>query len=86
MKLIRRVMVMCAVIFLVGCAAKRIESCGGWLPIYLDQQDVGVISANLARDILKHNKHGAHLCGWKDEQKSQERRAKVYRERTGAPS
>ncbi|WP_308219241.1 hypothetical protein [Bartonella machadoae] len=56
------------------------------MPIYLDQQDVGVISANLARDILKHNKHGAHLCGWKDEQKSQERRAKVYRERTGAPS
>ncbi|WP_081489781.1 hypothetical protein [Candidatus Bartonella washoeensis] len=68
MKLIGKVMVMCVLLCLVGCAANRVISCGGWLPIYLDQQDVAVISPNLARDILKHNKQGAHLCGWRHDE------------------
>nr|WP_081486130.1 hypothetical protein [Bartonella washoeensis] len=69
MKLIRKVMVMCVLLCLIGCAANRDTSCGGWLPIYLDQQDVAVISPNLARDILKHNKQGVHLCGWQHDEK-----------------
>ncbi len=63
MKLIKKVMLMCVLSFLVGCIANRSTSCGGWLPIYLDQQDVSVISSNLAREILKHNKQGERLCG-----------------------
>ncbi len=56
MKLIEKVMLVCALNFLVGCATNRSICCGGWLPIYLDNKDVEVISSNLARDILKHNK------------------------------
>ncbi len=42
----------------------------GWLPIYLNRQDISVISLNLAKDILKHNKQGERLCGWKRGQKT----------------
>ncbi|EKS44140.1 hypothetical protein BbINS_03637 [Bartonella bacilliformis INS] len=43
----------------------------GWLPIYLERQDLDVISSNpnLARDLLKHNKQGEDMCGWQDGKK-----------------
>ncbi|MET3560719.1 hypothetical protein ABID39_001428 [Bartonella japonica] len=65
---------MCVLSFLAGCAANRVVSCVGWLPIYLDRQDIEAISPNLAREILKHNKQGAHLCGWQDGQKTTQER------------
>ncbi len=37
----------------------------GWMPIYLEQKDLTNISSHLAREILKHNKQGEGLCGWK---------------------
>ncbi|WP_273754709.1 hypothetical protein [Bartonella sp. MM73XJBT.G] len=64
MKLIKKTTLMCALLFLVGCATNKYVSCVGWLPIYLERQDVNVISSNLARDILKHNTLGERLCGW----------------------
>ncbi|WP_082251741.1 hypothetical protein [Bartonella henselae] len=70
MKLIRKVILMCVLLSLVGCGIhKYASSCVGWLPIYLNQQDLNVISSNLAREILKHNKQGEYLCGWKHGQK-----------------
>ncbi|WP_081486274.1 hypothetical protein [Bartonella doshiae] len=66
MKLIKKVMLMCVLLSLIGCATnKYVSSCVGWLPIYLKQQDLNTISSNLAREILKHNKQGEHVCGWK---------------------
>ncbi|WP_375640043.1 hypothetical protein [Bartonella sp. MM55XZML] len=66
MKLIRKVILMCVLLSLTGCATnKYASSCVGWLPIYLERQDVNVISSNLAREILKHNKQGERVCGWK---------------------
>ncbi|WP_083859155.1 hypothetical protein [Bartonella florencae] len=66
MKLIKKVMLMCVLLSLTGCVThKYASSCVGWLPIYLSQQDLHVISLSLARDILKHNKLGERLCGWK---------------------
>nr|WP_078705777.1 hypothetical protein [Bartonella sp. WD16.2] len=66
MRLTRNVMMMYVLLFLTGCATnKHASSCLGWLPIYLDRQDLNTISPNLARNILKHNQHGRHLCGWK---------------------
>nr|WP_081585550.1 hypothetical protein [Bartonella senegalensis] len=70
MKLIKKVIVVCALLFLVGCATNRSVSCVGWLPIYLDKQDIEVISPNLARDILKHNQQGAQVCGWRHDKKA----------------
>ncbi|WP_083859180.1 hypothetical protein [Bartonella florencae] len=70
MKLTKKLMLVCVLLCLVGCAANRSVSCVGWLPIYLDKQDLNAISSNLARDILKHNQQGAHLCGWKDGQET----------------
>ncbi|WP_273758896.1 hypothetical protein [Bartonella sp. AU55XJBT] len=65
MKLIKKVMLMCVLLSLTGCVThKYASSCIGWLPIYLDKRDVKVISSNLAREILKHNKQGERLCGW----------------------
>ncbi|ATP11922.1 MULTISPECIES: hypothetical protein [Bartonella] len=65
MKLIRKVILMCVLLSLVGCGTNKYVSCVGWLPIYLERQDVDVISSNLAREILKHNKQGERVCGWK---------------------
>nr|WP_078674261.1 hypothetical protein [Bartonella elizabethae] len=66
MKLIKKVMPMCALLLFTGCAIKTInEPCVGWMPIYLEQKDLTNISSNLAREILKHNKQGEGLCGWK---------------------
>ncbi|MDD9331057.1 MAG: hypothetical protein PV353_12130 [Bartonella sp.] len=66
MKLIRKVMPMCVLISLSGCATnKYVSSCVGWFPIYLSRQDLNTISSHLAREILKHNKQGEYLCGWK---------------------
>nr|WP_330169478.1 hypothetical protein [Bartonella grahamii] len=66
MKLIKKVMLMCRLLSLTGCATnKYVSSCVGWLPIYLDKKDLNAISSNLAREILKHNKQGQRLCGWK---------------------
>ncbi len=62
-------MLMCALSFLAGCATNERTSCIGWLPIYLNRQDINVISPNLARDILKHNEQGERLCGWRDKRK-----------------
>nr|WP_083868421.1 hypothetical protein [Bartonella queenslandensis] len=70
MKLIKKVIVVCVVLCLVGCGINRGVSCVGWLPIYLDREDIEVISRQLARDILKHNKQGAHLCGWHNGEKT----------------
>ncbi|WP_246257546.1 hypothetical protein [Bartonella gabonensis] len=70
MRLIRKVMLMCTLSFLTGCATNERNSCVGWLPIYLNRQDINVISSNLARDILKHNEQGERLCGWKYTQKA----------------
>nr|WP_144755065.1 hypothetical protein [Bartonella saheliensis] len=67
MKLIRKVMLVFVLLCLVGCAVNRRVSCVGWLPIYLDKQDLNAISPNLARDILKHNQQGARSCGWQNE-------------------
>nr|WP_273754218.1 hypothetical protein [Bartonella sp. MM73XJBT.G] len=67
MKLIKKVMLVCVLLCLVGCAANRSVSCVGWLPIYLDKQDLNALSPNLARDILKHTQQGARLCGWQNE-------------------
>ncbi|WP_273757790.1 hypothetical protein [Bartonella sp. AU55XJBT] len=64
MKLIKKLMLMCALLSLVGCATNKYVSCIGWLPIYLNKRDVNVISSSLARDILKHNTIGERLCGW----------------------
>ncbi|WP_375706089.1 hypothetical protein, partial [Bartonella sp. AA2SXKL] len=64
-KLIKKVMLMCVLLSLTGCATNKYVSCVGWLPIYLERQDVNVISSNLAREILKHNKQGERMCGWK---------------------
>ncbi|WP_429137598.1 hypothetical protein [Bartonella heixiaziensis] len=70
MKLIKKVMLMCVLLSLTGCATnKYASSCVGWLPIYLSRQDLDSISSNLAREILKHNKQGEYLCGWKHGQK-----------------
>ncbi|PIT68755.1 hypothetical protein CEV08_07390 [Bartonella tribocorum] len=69
MKLTKKVMLMCAISFLTGCATSERTSCIGWLPIYLNRQDINVISPNLARDILKHNEQGERLCGWKNTRK-----------------
>ncbi|MDD9332275.1 MAG: hypothetical protein PV354_00995 [Bartonella sp.] len=69
MKLIRKVMPMCVLLFLSGCAINEYASCIGWSPIYLERNDITVISPNLARQILKHNKQGVHVCGWKQVQK-----------------
>nr|WP_246350237.1 hypothetical protein [Bartonella fuyuanensis] len=66
MKLIEKVMLGCVVLCLVGCVANRVVFCGGWLPIYLDQQGVGGLRFIFARNILKHNQQGAYLCGWKN--------------------
>ncbi|WP_254493439.1 hypothetical protein [Bartonella sp. B1099] len=65
MKLTKKLMLMCALLSLVGCATNKYVSCVGWLPIYLNKRDVNVISSSLARDILKHNTLGERLCGWK---------------------
>ncbi|WP_081486152.1 hypothetical protein [Bartonella birtlesii] len=66
MKLIKKVILMCVLLSLTGCATNKYSSsCVGWLPIYLKQQDLNTISSNLAREILKHNKQGEHVCGWK---------------------
>ncbi|WP_375642482.1 MULTISPECIES: hypothetical protein [unclassified Bartonella] len=66
MKLTKKVMLMCVLLSLTGCATnKYASSCVGWLPIYLEKQDLIVITPNLAREILKHNKQGQRLCGWK---------------------
>nr|WP_081486276.1 hypothetical protein [Bartonella doshiae] len=70
MKLTRKVMLMCVLSFLAGCATNERTSCLGWLPIYLDLKDLNVISPSLARDILKHNMQGERLCGWKHGQKT----------------
>ncbi|WP_081489766.1 hypothetical protein [Candidatus Bartonella washoeensis] len=70
MKLTKKVMLVCVLSFLTGCATNERTSCLGWLPIYLNHQDLNVISPNLARDILKHNKQGERLCGWKREQET----------------
>ncbi|WP_142415850.1 hypothetical protein [Bartonella massiliensis] len=69
MKLTRKVMLMYALSFLTGCATNKQMSCIGWLPIYLNRQDINVISSHLARDILKHNEQGERLCGWKHTRK-----------------
>nr|WP_034988749.1 hypothetical protein [Bartonella senegalensis] len=65
MKLTKKVMLMCVLNSLTGCAINKHPPCEGWLPIYLERKDLNVISANLAREILKHNKQGENLCGWK---------------------
>ncbi|WP_375673138.1 hypothetical protein [Bartonella sp. TS82HLJMH] len=66
MKLIKKMMLMCVLLSLTGCTTnKYVSSCVGWLPIYLSRQDLNTISSNLAREILKHNKQGQRLCGWK---------------------
>nr|WP_246468224.1 hypothetical protein [Bartonella capreoli] len=66
MKLIKNVMMIYVLLSLTGCATNKYpSSCLGWLPIYLDKQDLNTISPNLARDILKHNEHGKQLCEWK---------------------
>nr|WP_078689942.1 MULTISPECIES: hypothetical protein [Bartonella] len=65
MKLTRKVMWIYALIFLSGCAKNEYTSCLGWLPIYLERQDLNAISPNLARDILKHNQNGKRSCGWR---------------------
>nr|WP_081489797.1 hypothetical protein [Bartonella rattimassiliensis] len=64
MKLIRKVILMCVLLSLVGCGTNKHVSCIGWLPIYLERQDVNAIRSNLAREILKHNKQGERMCGW----------------------
>ncbi|MFT4320660.1 hypothetical protein [Bartonella bacilliformis] len=64
MRLIRKVMLMYVLVSLSGCAINERFSCVGWLPIYLEHQDLDVISTNLAKDILKHNTQGERLCGW----------------------
>ncbi|WP_208541845.1 hypothetical protein, partial [Bartonella capreoli] len=61
---IKKVMLMCVLLSLTGCATNKYSSsCVDWLPIYLKQQDLNTISSNLAREILKHNKQGEYLCG-----------------------
>nr|WP_102830392.1 hypothetical protein [Bartonella bovis] len=65
MRLTRNMIMMCTLISLTGCGINENSSCLGWMPIYLERQDLNAISSNLARDILKHNQHGKHLCGWK---------------------
>lgn len=56
--------------FLTACATNKQAFCMEWLPIYLNRQDINVISPNLAKDILKHNKQGERLCAWKLGQKT----------------
>nr|WP_081486269.1 hypothetical protein [Bartonella doshiae] len=71
MKLTEKMILMCVLSFLTGCATnEHSSSCIGWLPIYLNRQDLNAISTDLARDILKHNKQGEHLCGWQHDQKN----------------
>jgi len=67
-----------AVVSLAGCATTRgmpSTTCDGWEPIYPAKTDVvpldppqpgiGVISDQLAGQILSHNVHGQKTCGWK---------------------
>nr|CBI79664.1 conserved hypothetical protein [Bartonella sp. AR 15-3] len=35
----------------------------------MERNDITVISPTLARQILKHNKQSAHVCGWRGVQK-----------------
>ncbi len=66
MKLIKKVMLMCVLLSLIDCATNKYAfSCVGWLPVYLSRQDLNTISSNLGRELLKHNKQGQRLCGWK---------------------
>ncbi|QUG72490.1 hypothetical protein FOL54_06050 [Bartonella quintana] len=69
MKLTKKVILMCVLNSLTGCAINEPSSCGGWLPIYLNRKDLNIISTNLAREILKHNKQGERLCGWEHGEK-----------------
>ncbi|ABM44467.1 hypothetical protein BbINS_05557 [Bartonella bacilliformis INS] len=42
----------------------------GWLPIYLERQDLEVISSNVVKDLLKHNKQGGRyvwLAAWQED-------------------
>nr|WP_039761129.1 hypothetical protein [Bartonella queenslandensis] len=64
MKLIKVMIIVCALAFLNGCVANRGSSCIGWVPIYPTAKDVNNMSLPLARQILKHNTYGAKLCGW----------------------
>nr|WP_083832829.1 hypothetical protein [Bartonella melophagi] len=65
MRLTKNTMMMCVLLFLTGCARNEYTSCLGWMPIYLERQDLNAISSNLARELLKHNKQGEILCGWR---------------------
>ena len=38
------------------------NSCAGWMPIRISHEDS--LSAETAREILQHDKHGADVCGW----------------------
>ncbi len=62
-------MLMSALSFLTGCATNERTSCIGWLPSYLNRQDINMINPNSARDILKHNEQGERLCGWRHKRK-----------------
>ncbi|ALE04156.1 hypothetical protein [Bartonella ancashensis] len=64
MRLTEKVMLMYVLIFLNGCATNERAFCTGWLPIYLERYDLDMIGPNLARDLLKHNKQGEHMCDW----------------------
>lgn len=52
---------------LAGCATKggpvQTDPCAAWRPIYVSPDDV--LTDATARAILKHDRTGAKLCGWK---------------------
>lgn len=47
-----------------GCASRAIDECLVFAPIYLEAEDVPVISDGLARQLLGHNRAGEVVCGW----------------------
>jgi hypothetical protein len=55
------------VLALSMCATTQqapLAPCDGWHAIYPTKADVGVISDQLAGQVLSHDLHGQKTCGW----------------------
>lgn len=57
-------MLIFAASFASGCQTAPPGNCAGWRQINPAPADVTVISAQLARDVIAHNRHGRGLGCW----------------------
>ena len=59
------ILTLCAMsLMLSGCAVRQLNECSVFWPIYLDPEDVRVISDPLVRQLVTHNRTGEAVCGW----------------------